>query len=65
MTKPRKRIYLITHPKAAPITTPSNSPQGACRTAFRYWVKTGQLKRQPKTTDDGGFENVEVEILTK
>jgi len=43
-------------------TIMANSPQHACRQAFRFLIKNGLLKRQPKSTDDGGFEGTTVTI---
>lgn len=44
-------------------STSARTPQAACRKAFKHWIKEGQLKRQPKTDDDGGFVGVTYEIL--
>ena len=55
-----KQSYKVTHPNCTPFTVFTSSPQSACRRAFKYWIKQGELKKQPKTTDDGGFEGVTV-----
>jgi len=34
----------------------------ACRIAFREWIRNGKLKRQPDSTDEGGFEGVSVRL---
>lgn len=62
--KKSKQFYTVHHPICLSLTTEASSPQSACRKAFRFWIKQGALLRQPKTTDDGEFEGIEIEILT-
>jgi hypothetical protein len=65
MAKPKKLyqvIYQTSSKTCTPFTVNASSAQSACRQAFRYWIKNKELKKQPATTDDGGFENVEVII---
>jgi len=56
------KLYTVRHPDCTTVTLYGSSPQNACRKAFRYWIARKELKRQPKSLDDGGFEGVEVEI---
>lgn len=56
-------MLTVEHPGCTPFTINASSPQSACRKAFRYWIKQNEMKRQPRSSDDGGFENVEVTIL--
>ena len=44
-------------------TVCSRTVQGACRKAFKFWISTNQIKRQPKTEAGGGFEDVEYEVI--
>lgn len=58
--KKTKSLYTVTY-KDLSHTIPANSAQHACRKAFRHWLKNSLIKKQPITTDDGGFEGVVVE----
>ena len=44
-------------------TTTARTAQAACRKAFKYWINSKLIKRQPKTDRDGGFEGVEYEVV--
>jgi len=37
------------------------SLQKACRQAFKYWISSGQIKRQPQTRPGGGWKGVTVD----
>lgn len=58
------KFYTVTLPQedVPDYTVRAHTAQGACRTAFKFWIANGFLKKQPRTTEDGGFEGVEVEI---
>ena len=62
-----KQLYQVTVSIAPNLevnhTLKANSPAHACRKAFRYFIKSKQLLRQPPSTDDGGFRNTTVTIL--
>lgn len=55
-----KKLYTVRHPDCTQFTVNASSAQSACRKAFKFWINQKELKCQPKTTLDGGFENVEV-----
>ena len=53
----------ISYPECLPYTIYGvKTVQNGVRLAIRYWIKSGFIKRQPKTVG-GGFEGVVVEIL--
>lgn len=56
-----KRTYTITY-QGHVHTCKASSIQSACRKAFKLWVSSGTIKRQPASDDAGGFKDVEVEI---
>ena len=41
----------------------AKSAQNAVRLAVRNWLRTGKIKRQPRTDDAGEFIGVELELL--
>ena len=57
-----RSVYTVTHPNCTPITLIRSTAQAAVRSAFRIWILSGELSRQPQSTDGGGFEGVEVEL---
>lgn len=59
--KKTKSLYTVTY-KSHSHTTLANSAGHACRKAFRQWLTQNLIKKQPATTDDGGFKGVTVEI---
>lgn len=59
-SKRTKSLYTVTYTHLSH-TCQANSPQHACRKAFKQWLRTNLLKKQPATTDDGGFKGVTVE----
>ena len=61
MAKPKK-LYQVTRPGCTSFTVNASSAQSACRKAFKFWIKNKELKRQPATTDDGGFYGVTVYV---
>lgn len=42
-----------------------SSAGAACRAAFRDWIVQGLIPRPPATTNDGGFEGVDVQVLRR
>jgi hypothetical protein len=55
-----KSMYQVTY-QSLSHTIEAKSAQNACRLAFRYWLKNKLITCQPSSTDDGGFDGVEVE----
>jgi hypothetical protein len=41
----------------------SPSPQNAVRRAVRVLIKTGKIKNQPETSDNGGFKQTRVAFV--
>jgi len=62
MSSKPKRMYKIEY-LGHIFSCPASSAQGACRKAFRYWLREKHIKRQPATDRDGGFVGVVVELL--
>ena len=63
MTKKTRTNYKVCVPNCKPVIVyNSPSPQNACRIAFRSLIKSGQLKRQPRSIN-GDFQGVEIWIL--
>lgn len=44
------------------VAVKARSYGNACRLVFRSLIRSGTLKRQPKTVEDGLFEGVSVEL---
>jgi len=62
-----KRNYRITYsPKGIePIVVEglATSKNNAARLAFKIMINQGYIKAQPKTTNDGWYENTTVEVV--
>lgn len=58
----KKRNYSVTVSSYS-YTTEAKSAQNACRKAFKWFISNGLIKRQPHSSDDGGFQGVVVELL--
>jgi len=61
--KTKNKLFKVSLTSCTSYTCSKPTSQAAVRNAIKYWISQGELKKQPRTLDDGEFEGVEVEIL--
>jgi hypothetical protein len=64
---PKRTNYRVTWnpPNRSPVVVEglANNRGHACRLAFKKLIEAGYMAAQPKTSPEGGFEHVKVEVI--